>query len=251
MNVSVYQAASAMDGHMKWHETIAGNLSGSSAPGFKGTGFRFAAALAGQLPNGAASSPDAPQHFMLPIAESTLRFDPGPMQKSESPTHVAIAGDGFFQIELPDGEIVYTRDGEFTINAEGLLVTKFGDPVLGSAGPVNFDDNATDIEISAAGEISADGRGLGQQLQLANLPDPSSLLPMAGGYYALDPTAPEPDLVEDPVFQPGFLEQSNVSPLQELTQMMQAMRAYESNQKVIQAHDQRLGRTISELGQPL
>ena len=119
MNISIYQAASAMDAHARWHEVIAGNLSAASVPGFKKAELRMAAVEGGILPG--AEGGGGNKTFTIPKAETTYDLSPGPLARTSAHTDIAIGGEGFFEVALPSGENGYTRDGEFKLNEEGFL----------------------------------------------------------------------------------------------------------------------------------
>ncbi|MGA0328031.1 MAG: flagellar hook-basal body protein, partial [Limisphaerales bacterium] len=175
---------------------------------------------------------------------------------TETPTDLAISGDGFFEIELEGGELGYTRDGEFHINDQGELVTKQGYPVLGdNGGPIIFQDTTgLNFTIGRSGQISENDTFSGQTLRIVNIGDTRQMSHAGGGIFKVsDPNAAQINpMNEDEIDVHQFhLEQSNVSTIHEMTRMIQAMRSNEVNHRIIQHHDQRLGKTIAELGQPI
>ena len=250
MNVSVYQAASSMSALARWQETIAENLSASKVPGYKATNLTFKGETGGQLPIGNASAPDSSSHYILPTAETSIRFLDGQLEKTEVPTHLAITGDAFFEVELDNGKSAYTRDGEFSLDQEGNLVTKQGFRVIGTSGTILLPDPDGTIEISESGKISVGGKGSGQQIHTVEIEDRSKLKAIGGGFFNLEDESVLVEETETPSLKPGYLEGSNVAPMQEMTRLIDVMRSYQSNQKIIQTHDQRIGQTISELGTP-
>ena len=137
MNVSLYQAASALNANARWQEVISENMASASIPGFKKQELTFEAVRAGMLsPNkaGATSSP-----VSLPATRTHLNFSPGDVRRTDGNTDFAIEGKGFFEVQLPSGNSAYTRDGEFKLNAQGQLVTKQGYLVMGEGGPIQLD----------------------------------------------------------------------------------------------------------------
>ncbi len=250
MNVSVYQAASSMSALARWQETIAENLAASKVPGYKASHITFKGELGGKLPIGDSTSPDSNSHYVLPTAAPSIRFQEGPLERTEVPTHVAIVGDAFFEVELDNGESAYTRDGEFSLDFEGNMITKQGFRVLGGSGAILLAETDGKIEISDSGEITVAGKTSGQQMKTVEIEDRSKLQPIGGGFYQLSDDSILVEESETPTLKSGHLEGSNVAPMQEMTRLIDVMRAYQSNQKIVQTHDERIGRTISELGTP-
>jgi flagellar basal body rod protein FlgG len=150
---------------------------------------------------------------------------------------------------LPNGVTALTRDGEFQQNSKGQLVTKENYPVLGNGGPIQLSrDHSGPISIAANGNISQ-GSELKGRLKVVSTDQPQKLTQISGGYFlANDPkTALKPSKA---TLREGYLESSNTSTLMEMASMITASRSFEANQHVIQIQDDRLNRTISELGNP-
>lgn len=250
MNVSIYQAASSMSALSRWQETIAENLSASKVPGYKATQVAFRGKPGGELPIGNIASPDSSSNFILPSAETSIRFTEGPLERTGVPTHLAIEGDAFFEVELDSGELAYTRDGEFSIDHEGNLVTKQGFRVQGTSGNILLTDKKGEIEISDSGEIVVEGKASGQQIKTVEIEERQKLNAIGGGFFHLPNDGIQVEETETPTIRSGHLEGSNVSSMQEMAKLIEVIRAYQSNQKIIQTHDQRIGETISNLGTP-
>lgn len=248
MNVSLYQAASAMNAMDRWQETIAENLASSSIPGYKKQDFSFTAVQAGlhQVPG--SSSTAANKAVLLTSGQLGTNFQPGDFRVTSVKTDVAIDGKGFFEVQLPNGASAYTRDGEFHIDAQGQLVTKEGYRVMGDGGPIALDlNNHTELSISATGDVSQ-GLDLKGRLKLTEFGNTKELTRLSGGYFMAD--KPEANAVasEASTVRQGVLEQSNTSTVAEMANLMTAMRTFEANQRMAQIHDERVGKTISELG---
>ena len=257
MNISIQQAASSIKAYEQWHETIAGNLSAATIPGFKAKRFTMEAEEVSRQSQKALNQPGSiMQSYQMPKGSTHLDFSPGPLKNTETPTDLAISGEGFFEIELGGGELGYTRDGEFHINDQGELVTKQGYPVLGDAGgPITFqEDTGLNFTITRTGQISENDTFLGQTLRIVNIGDTRQMIHAGGGIFKVsDPNAAQINPVngdEVDVYQ-FTLEQSNVSTIHEMTRMIQAMRSNEVNHRVIHHYDQRLGKTIADLGTPI
>ena len=163
--------------------------------------------------------------------------------------HVAIEGKGFFQVQLANGTIAETRDGEFQVNAQGRLVTKEGYAVMGEGGPIQLDrNNSAPITISSTGEVSQ-GTDLKGKLKVVEFDQPKLLTQVSGGYFmANDPKIKT--LASTSTLRQGYIEASNTSVVREMANMITAARGFEANQKVIQIQDDRMGRVISDLGTP-
>src|SRR5208283_498221 len=136
VNVSLYQAASALDANSRWQEVIADNLASSSVPGYKQQQLSQEAVQAGLM---SAHGPrNAAQFFSVPRTSTSTNFGAGEFKYTGNGTDVAIEGKGFFGVQLPNGATALTRDGEFQINSQGQLVTKESYPVLGMGCPIQL-----------------------------------------------------------------------------------------------------------------
>jgi flagellar basal-body rod protein FlgF len=250
MNVSLYTAASAMNATSRWQETITENLASSAVPGFKKQDLTWATIEAGLLPPGTTTGA-LPTQFVLPSISTATNFAPGQMRHTGVNTDVAIDGPGFFEVQLPDGRLGYSRDGEFHVNARGQLVTKQGFLVLGDNGPLQFDPNlggalTESLGIAASGEVSQEGEVRGR-LRLVEFNQPQLLSAVGGGLFvAQNPGLVEVDTGSSSLMQ-RCLEGSNTSPMTEMTNLITAMRTFEANQRVVQLQDERMAKVISEL----
>jgi flagellar basal body rod protein FlgG len=249
MNVSLFQAAAALNSNSQWQEIIADNLSSSSIPGFKKQELSVAAVKAGLLPQNGADASNLPQFFSMPKAALGTNFLPGELTPTGNAHDVAIQGKGFFEVQLPDGSTAHTRNGAFKVSSQGELVTNEGYAVLGEGGPIHIDlNNPAPISISETGEIfqGLDEKG---KLKVTEFDNPQLLTQLGSGYFV----ANDPSLLGHPsqsTVRQGYLENSNVSPVAEMANLMTAMRTFEANQRLIQMQDERMGKTISELGNP-
>ncbi|HEV2629049.1 MAG TPA: flagellar basal-body rod protein FlgG [Pseudolabrys sp.] len=177
----------------------------------------------------------------------------GNLTQTGNQLDVAIRGDGFFKVQLPDGTFAYTRDGSFNMDSQGRIVTPQGN-VLQPA--ITIPPNSTGLTINAQGQVSVIPQGsttpqiLGQ-LQMTRFINPAGLLPMGDNLYQETPASGTPidglpgtDGAGD--LQQGMLEQSNVDSVSEITNLITAQRAYEMNSKVISAADQMM-QSVSNL----
>ena len=176
----------------------------------------------------------------------------GTLSQTGGSLDVAIRGDGFFKVQMPDGTYSYTRDGTFQMDAQGRIVTAQGNLVMPG---VTIPSNATGLTINAQGQVSVIPQGsttpqiLGQ-LTLTRFINQAGLLPIGDNLYTETPASgtpqdgfPNTDGAGD--LQQGSLEQSNVNSVTEITNLISAQRAYEMNSKVITAADQMLQSTAN------
>jgi flagellar basal-body rod protein FlgG len=174
-------------------------------------------------------------------------FTQGNLQQSSNPLDLAVQGAGFFELQMPDGTVGYTRDGSFQVNAQGQLVTNNGYPVQPG---ITIPANAQSVTVGTDGTVSASipGQALPQtlgQLQLANFVNPAGLEPKGQNIFGETaasgtPNAAAPGTNGLGTLRQGFVETSNVNVVEELVAMIQTQRAYELNSKAIQTSDQML-----------
>jgi flagellar basal-body rod protein FlgF len=246
MNVSLFQAAAAMSANARWQEAISENLASVSVPGFKKQDLSFEAVQAGLRSQAA----DPRLAVTLPRLSATTNFSQGELRATGVNTDVAIEGRGFFEVQMPNGAMAYTRDGEFHINSSGQLTTKQGFPVMGEGGPIQLDLNlGGTVTISASGEVSQDSEVRGK-LKVMDFAQPNRLTQISGGYFTNGAANLLPTAVAQPSLRQGFLEGANTSAATEMASLMGVMRGFEANQRVLQVHDERMSRSISELGNP-
>jgi len=248
MNVSLYQAAAGLSANARWQELISENLAASAVPGFKKQDLSFDAIQGGMISQGGVGS-NPLSHYLLTAPNASVNFQQGDVKQTGVPTDVAIEGDGFFAVQLPGGETGYTRDGEFHVNAQGQLVNKSGDTVLGDSGPIQFDSNKPAIiSISSTGDISQ-GTDVKGKLKLVGFNDVHLLTPVSHDcFLANNPKLQTTDVSSTSTLRQGYIEGSNTSPVVEMAHLITAMRNFEANQHVIQMQDDRMGRTIAEFG---
>ncbi len=246
MDVSLYTAAAAMTANARWQELITENLAATSVPGFKRQDL-----AAEVVESGLSVADGAATDFVMPQMVARTNFTQGEMRVTGVNTDVAIDGVGFFEVELPDGTLGYTRDGEFHVNGQGDLVTKEGFTVMGENGPIQFDLNLggalpNSVHVAETGEVSQGGEVRGS-LRVVEFNYPGLLTQANGGIFLAQSAGLQE--VGNPTsrVQGGALEQANTSPVMEMANMMLAMRSFETNQRIVQILDSRLGETIDNL----
>ena len=252
VNVSLFQAAAALDANSRWQEIIADNLASSSVPGYKQQQLSQAAVQAGLMP--ASNLQNLPNFFSISSTSASTDFSAGELKYtgnvSASAIDVAVEGKGFFEVKLPNGMTGLTRDGEFQVNSKGQLVTKESFPVLGVTGPIQLAaDHSGPLAVSSTGLVTQGAATIGQ-LKMTDVAKPQLLTKISGAYFVAQ--NPKAGLTASKsTVREGYLEGSNSSTLSEMASMMTASRGFEANQKVIQIQDDRLKSTISDLGNPI
>lgn len=184
------------------------------------------------------------------IGETYRNWEQGSFVTTDNTYDFALSGKGFFTISFTNkaGETstMYTRDGSFQMNADGYLVTKDGDYVLGENGPIQLPTNIDKLEVQPTGEIYADGQYVDTFL-LTDFEDYNYLEAYGENLYRTVEGATEAEC--SATVNQGYLEASNMNVVSEMVEMITIAREYESGQKVINAVDEMLGKmvTMSEL----
>ena len=218
-------------------DTVANNLANANTPGFKAERLMFVEYL--------SKSPDGKNrmHFVQDLA-SARDHSQGTMEKTGNPLDVAVDGPGWFVVQLPNGEMRYTRDGHFRLNQEGLMITRDGHPVLGDGdAPIAFQRDDQNIVVRADGTVVADERIRGR-LKIVEFENQYQMKKAEGNLY-IGGGAPK-DAEESSVVQ-GMIEGSNVKPILEITEMMRALRSYQGAAKLIDNEHERQRRAIDRM----
>jgi flagellar basal-body rod protein FlgG len=249
---AMYSAASGMRAQEMNIDNIANNLANANTVGYKSRRAQFQDLMYQTvLQPGAAAGQQTviPAGLQLglgtrPVSNEVI-FTQGAFSQTDNPLDVVIQGAGFFQVQQPNGELAYTRAGQFQLDRNGNLVTAAGNPVQPQ---ITIPPTAQKVTIAADGTVSyslpnqtaAQQAG---QLQLANFQNPSGLNSLGNGLYTPteasgDATLGNPGGAEGlgSLLQ-GYVEQSNVSIVDEFVNMIQAQRGYEANSKVVTAAD--------------
>jgi flagellar basal-body rod protein FlgG len=249
-------AATGMSAQATNVEVIANNIANSNTTGFKRSRAEFTDLLY-QVERG-ASVPAAGGEGVVPegaelglgVRLSAIRSIniQGPISNTGNELDVAINGSGWMQVRNADGEIVYTRAGALNTNAQGQLVTADG---LLIEPQIAIPADTVKVEINKTGQVFAQTGGSNElqsigQITLANFPNPAGLHALGSNMFQVSDAsgAAVTGLPGDPSFgilEQGYLEESNVDPVREITELIAAQRAYELNSKVIQAADDMAG----------
>ncbi len=256
---SLYTAATGMLAQQLNLDVIANNLANVNTTGFKKSRADFqdlmyqvveepgvASAQQGNSPTGIQVGLG-----VKPEAVGKL-FTQGDFVSTGNNLDVAVEGEGFFQVQLPNGQLSYTRSGAFKLNENGVLVTSDGYEVTPT---VTIPANSVSLKISAEGVVSVRAADSPAEtdittLELAKFQNPAGLRAMGKNLFqeteaSGSPSTGVPGDTGFGTLAQGFLESSNVSVVEEIVQMVTGQRAYEANSKVIQTADQILGQALS------
>ncbi|RBO51202.1 flagellar basal-body rod protein FlgF [Rhodovulum sp. BSW8] len=237
MDSTGYTTLTRQSGLMREMQSIANNIANSSTIGYRREGLIFSEYIADvDGPGGSLS-----------MAEANVRvtdLGQAPLTQTGGTFDFAIEGEGFFLLNTPQGQRL-TRAGSFTPDAAGNLVSPDGHQLLDAGGtPVFAPPDATSFAVAADGTVSADGTPL-TQIGIYLPADPNAMTHVAGTLF--DPGgAPQP--VEDTSILQGYVEQSNVQPVTEITRMIEVQHAYELGQKFLDREDERVRDIIRTLG---
>ncbi len=239
MSSGKYAAISGAVARMQRLENISEHLAAAKTPGYKKGVVTFAAKL-GEASSGMATKGTN----YTRLTKEKLDFSPGEVEHSGDPLDLAINGDGFFQIQRPDGTFGYARKGNFELNSEGKLIDTNGFPVMG------VDSNEIilprpDVNISLDGSIW-DGDTLVGQVGLFRFAD-TSVLQRARGEIFVPIDATQPELHPSPNMSQQNLETSNIDMMKTMVQMTANLRAFEANQKALKIYSD-MGAKAAEIG---
>ncbi len=269
---SLWTAATGMKAQQTNVDNISNNLANVNTLGYKTKKAEFKSLLYQTLQTESTNNAgeDKPVQAQVGlgsrVADISTSFYQGPLKASDSPYNVAIEGDGFYKVRMPDGNIGYTRDGSFTVSpVEGgnMLVTTDGYPVLDqNNNPIIFpeayksntltidqdgalhltDDAGNDVRLAAqndAGEVLYE-----VNIGIVQFNNPDGLDALGGNLYGVTPASGNPmeesatEGLEGSKFHQFYLEGSNVQVVDEMVNLIVAQRAYEMNSKIITASDE-------------
>ena len=250
MDASMWVAKTGLDAQQTRMNVISNNLANVNTTGFKRDRAVFEDLLyqnIRQAGGQTSATTQAPTGLMLGtgvrvVATEKLNAQ-GNLVNSQNPLDVAISGEGHFQVTQPDGTTAYSRDGSFKVSSTGQLVTSSGAPVVPA---ITIPNNASTITIGRDGTVSVELNTGGQQvlgqLQVARFLNPAGLMAVGQNLLKETPASGAPQ-VQAPgtngagTLMQGTLEASNVNVVEEMVNMIETQRAYETNSKAISAVD--------------
>lgn len=235
MDAAGYTTLTRQSGLMHEMQVVANNIANISTTGFRREGVIFEEFVAG-VENGPSLSMANGNARVVDLSQAGLNQTNGIFD-------FAIQGEGFFQIETPDGERL-TRAGSFTPSANGELVTHDGYRLLDQGGaPVFVPPDARNVAVAQDGTVSADGAPIAR-IGLWQPTDPLSLQHQSGTLFSANGVEP----AEGGIVLQGYLEDSNVNPVMEIARMIEVQRAYELGQSFMDQEDKRMRGVIETLG---
>jgi flagellar basal-body rod protein FlgG len=249
MNDALYIAATAMQSQQLNVATIANNLANVATPGFKKGKVSFSDLVYRGLSQQAAPADGQGMSYGTGVGIASLSnsFVVGDLNLTNNPLDLAIRGDGFLEVEMPDGGLAYARGGTLVVNKDGLLATTGGYPLKPE---IHVGTDVKQITIGADGAVLVqprDGSAATEvgRIELANFSDLTGLSAVGNGLYKStdrsgDAVYGKPGLDGYGAIAQGYLEASNVKMTDEMVNLMVAQRAYELSTKVIQASDEML-----------
>ena len=250
---ALWTAASGMQAQQLNVDVVANNIANVNTTGFKKSRADFQDLIYQNLKSIGAPSTNATQASGIQVglgtrtAAVTKNFATGTINQTGNDLDIAIEGDGFFQIQQPDGSTAYTRAGAFKMDSQGRVVNSDGYPLLPE---VVIPSNSTKVNIGNDGTVSVQQAGQSTptnvgNIQLATFSNPAGLSSLGRNLYQTTDSSGEattgtPGQNGIGTMSQGYLEMSNVSVVEEMVNMIIGQRAYEVNSKAVQAADEML-----------
>jgi flagellar basal-body rod protein FlgF len=226
-------------------DVIANNLANASTPGFKREAAKFEEYIARVRP---AEDQKGPQYLSFVKGAGVMRdLGQGELTSTGAPLDFAINGKGFFAVQTPAG-MRYTRDGHFTLDQNGQLVTSDGYPVQGDDGAITITPDDGQVSVGPDGTISSILNGASNQigkLQVVDFPNERAMVKQGANLYG---TAQAPLPALNTTIAQHMLEGSNVSPVIEITHMVEVMRAYQATATLSNSEENLKRQAIEKLG---
>ena len=235
MNNTGYIALSRQTTLMRQMDVVANNIANANTTAYKGEHVLFKEYLTQR-------SADLPMSYVEDIAVKR-DTQQGNLLPTENALDIAIQGDGYVVVDTPAGPR-YSRGGTFQLDADRRIVTTQGYPLNGDNDqPITVGDANARITISREGTVLANERPVGK-IRLVSFENEQQLRKTAGGLYTTDA---EPQPVAKPLVLQGMIEQSNVQPIVEMTRMMDVLRSFQANQKMVEGEHERQLKAIREI----
>jgi flagellar basal-body rod protein FlgF len=253
----LYIAASGMDAALMRQNVVANNLANVNTVGFKQdrtVDIAFPTYLIARLHDQRIKTLDGTAEIHPTIGmmgggvipqENATDFAQGAHVETKNPLDFALNGQGFFSVLGPEGQTFLTRDGNFSLDNNGMLVTKDGLPVLGHNGEIFID--GSQVTADAEGNLTVDGKAL-DKLLVVKVQNEGELTKVGHSMFQAK-AGNKVDMSPDDIqVQQGFLEQSNVNSITGMVNMIATYRSYEMNSKVISTYDHLMSEAATEIG---
>lgn len=241
----IYAAASGMVAESLRNDVIANNVANINTAGYKrdvAVSRDFASVLIERINDGSPTPVIGTVGSGAQIDEVATIHTGGMMRQTGNDFDLAVNGNGYFVVQTPDG-LRYTRNGIFTRNSQGQLVTSDGYRVMGQNGPINVGEGR--MTVAGDGTISINGVET-DRLRVVEFADEKQLTKQGSSLFAAPGGAQQQPATG--VVNQGYLEMSNVNVISEMVNMINGFRTYEINGKSVQAHDQLLDKAVNEVG---
>lgn len=236
MDAAMYKALSGAVVQMRRLDVTAQDLANANTAGYKGDRLAFSEILAGRAP-----AEDRPGGWVAVGDQRTL-FGQGGIQTTGNPLNLALEGEGFFVVQTARGER-YTRNGGFTLNAEGTVITAQGDPLLGEGGPLQI--TGEKIEVAGDGTVKS-AQGEVGRIRIVRFTDGDRVAKEGANLLRAAP-ANVAEATGVRVIQ-GSLEQSNVSPIDGMVSLISINRQFEAYERAMKLMDSASERMIADAG---
>ena len=254
MSGDIYVAAAAALSSEMRLQMISNNLANANTVGFKMDRGHFNSIDPADLPANTLQNAD------LAVTRADLFWNnfgtytdhsSGALKRTDNDFDLALVGKGFFCVQVADGER-YTRKGDFTLNEDGVLVTRDGWPVLGEGGEITIDSKENPhrhakFAVDVQGNVTVDGQQV-DRLRIVDFDSLNRLRKVGATLFAPKGTGPREIDAENVSISQGFVETSNVNSIAMLTEMIEVLRGYESYQKVIKNADETYSNAIGKVG---
>lgn len=242
MDVSLYVGLSHQMAMRRNLEIIANNMANMNTTAFKKEAVIFQEYM---VTMDRTETPQARQVSYVQDKAIIRDFIEGKFRPTENPLDLALNGQNFFQVQLPDGSTRYTRNGHFSLSSDGTLVNSNGHPVLDAGGgTIQFQPDDREINVSPDGSVSTKGRGLVGKIGVVTFQNLGKLEKVGDSLYKTDeaPTTPQSYNV-----MRGMIEDSNVEPIIEMTNMINVSRQYQMMAKALDDQQELFTKSINRL----
>ena len=248
MSGGIYMSAAGAMAYEKRMQVISNNLANINTSGFKKDKGHFQIidspdSIKEDLEKKSISTGKQQPPLWLQF-ETKTDFSAGPLKHTGNPLDLALEGDGFFCIKTEQGT-QYTRNGNFSLDQDGMLVTMDGLPVLGEGGPINIEGDT--FTVGVKGNISVDGN-LVDTIKIVGFEKPDALEKTENSLFAIADKNEVESKAENTGVSQGFIELSNVNAIRMMTEMIEVLRGYESYQKAIKTADEANAKAINDVG---
>jgi flagellar basal-body rod protein FlgF len=234
MDAAIYKALSGAVAQMRRLEVAAQDLANVNSPGYKGQRLSFSEVLASRAPASERSG------GLVAVGGNKTNMNPGEIHTTGNPFNLSIAGEGYFVVQTARGER-YTRSGNFTLKADGTLITTDGNPVLGEAGPLQI--NGGKMVVAADGTVSTD-QGDAGKLRIVRLIDPQRTFKEGANLFQSERI--NIGEVANVQIMQGGLEQSNVNPIDNMVLLIANQRQFDAYERAIRLMDSATEKMITE-----